>query len=243
MIRVFPDLERLSQKAADHFVLLVRQQVEAHGLFSVALSGGSTPKKFYALLSAEPYREIIPWKSVHFFWTDERCIPPDHPESNFRMAHEALLSRVPVPQVNIHRVPVEQVDPKQAAGLYEQEIRAFFRLCDDSWPEFDLILLGLGEDGHTASLFPRSQALQEISHLVAVSTGGSPDLPRVTLTLPVLNHARHILWLVAGSEKASMVRAVLEGGGQSEELPARRVQPINGEALWLLDRSAAGLLR
>lgn len=243
VILISHDAEQMSQEAANRFTQLAQQQIQASGHFSAALAGGSTPKRLYELLASKPYRSRIPWQSVYLFWGDERCVPPDHPESNFRMAHEALLSSVPIPQTNIHRIPVDRVDPEQAARLYERTLRTFFRLSAEAWPEFDLILLGLGGDGHVASLLPNSPALRESRRLVVATTSGHPDLPRVTLTLPVLNHARHLMWLVAGPEKASMVRAVLERGDRPEEVPAGRVKSTGGKIFWFLDRAAAGLLR
>lgn len=242
-VRVFPDLERLSREAAEQFVRLAQERAQAGCRFSVALAGGSTPRRLYELLASEPYRSRVPWECVSVFWGDERCVPPDHPDSNFRMAAEALLSRVPIPPVNIYRMPAEQGDATEAAASYEQTLRAFFKLEPISWPEFDLVLLGLGADGHVASLFPRSAALRETHRLVAASRGGAPDLPRVTLTIPVLNHAARILWLVAGAEKSSVVREVLTGPEHPDELPAEMIHPVRGSSVWLLDRAAASLLQ
>lgn len=242
-VRIFPNLPQLSRAAAERVVQLAQRSVQARGRFSIALAGGTTPRPLYTLLAGQPYREQVPWPSVHCWWTDERCVSPDHPASNFRMAEEALLSHVPVPPANLHRIPVDQGTPAQTAAQYEQTLRASFQLAEGGWPAFDLIILGLGEDGHMASLFPHAPALQETRHLVTTTSGGQPPLPRITLTLPVLQHARQLLWLVAGRPKASVVRAVLEGGdGPPAALPARLAQPGTGEALWLLDQAAAGLL-
>ncbi|MBI3083030.1 MAG: 6-phosphogluconolactonase [Candidatus Omnitrophica bacterium] len=243
VIRVFPDLERLSREAAKQFMRLAQQQVQVSGRFSVALSGGSTPRRLYELLASEPYRNRIPWDQVHVFWADERCVPFDHPDSNFRQAFELLLSRVPLPPVNVYRIPADQGDPVSAAASYEQTLRAFFRLEPNSWPEFDLVLLGLGADGHMASLFPRSVALRETHRFVVATRGGAPDLPRVTLTIPVLNHATHLLWLVAGAEKSSVIRDVLTGPEHPDELPAEMIHPVRGNSMWLLDRAASSLLQ
>ena len=242
-IRIVPDLEQLNRAAADEFVRLAQQQAQERDQFSVALAGGSTPRSFYALLASESYCSRVPWESVHLFWGDERCVPPDHPESNFHMAQETLLSRVPLPAVNIHPIPLDQGDPDSIAKVYEQNLRAFFQLKDEAWPEFDLVLLGLGEDGHTASLFPHSVALREESRLVIATTGGDPNLPRVTLTIPVLNHAKHLIWLVAGAKKASIVHKVLEDSGRSDAVPAQMLQPTKGSSIWFVDRAAASLLR
>lgn len=242
VIRVFPDLERLSREAAEQFVRLAQQQAHEGCRFSVALAGGSTPRRLYELLASEPYRSRAPWECVDVFWTDERCVPPDHPDSNFRMANETLLSRVLVPADHLHRIPAEQRDPASAAMAYERILRACFQAPDDVVPELDLVVLGLGEDGHTASLFPRSPALHEANRLVIATAGGVPNLQRVSLTIPVLTHAKALMWLVAGEQKATTVRAVLEGPKRPEELPAQMVTPRRGAALWLLDRAAASLL-
>jgi 6-phosphogluconolactonase len=191
------------------------------------------------MLAGEPYRSRIPWECVHLFWGDERCVPPDHPESNFRMVQETLLAQVPLPPENIHQIPVDQGSPEAAATAYERIIQRYFQLEDGELPEFDLVLLGLGEDGHTASLFPHAAAVHERRRLVVATSGGSPNLPRVTLTVPVLNHARRLVWLVTGAQKAPIVRKVLQGPEQLEEIPAQRVRALQGTSLWLLDHEAA----
>jgi len=242
-IRVVPDLERLSREAAEQFAQLAEQQVQGSGRFSVALSGGSTPQRLYELLASEPYRSRIPWDQAHVFWADERCVPSDHLESNFRMANDMLLSRVPLPSVNVYRIPADQGDPVSAAASYEHTLRAFFRLQHEAWPEFDLVLLGVGKDGHTASLFPGSPALHETHRLVVATVGGTPNVPRISLTVPVFNHAKHLVWLVSGVDKAAVVRAILAGPEQPDELPAEMIRPVRGSSVWLLDRAAASLLQ
>ena len=236
------DAHRFSHEAAEAFIRIVHRRARAGHALSVALAGGSTPRQLYELLATEPYRSRIPWRSLHVFWGDERCVPPHHPASNFRMAREALLARVPIPAANIHRVPTEYVDPPSIAAWYERTLRAFFDVRATAWPMFDLILLGLGEDGHTASLFPRSPALHDQHHLVLAAKGGHPHVPRITLSIPVLNHAQHLLWLVNGVSKASIVRMVLAGPYRPQEIPAQQIQPVHGAALWLLDRAAACLI-
>lgn len=242
MIRVFPDLEHVSREAAEQFVQLAQQQAHERCRFSVALAGGSTPRRLYELLAGEPYRSRVPWECVYVFWGDERCVPPDHPDSNFRMVNEMLLSRVPLPPVNVYRIPADQGDSVSAAASYEQTLRTFFRLEPNSWPKFDLVLLGLGADGHVASLFPRSAALDETHRFVVATAGGTPDLPRITLTAPVLNHAKHLMWLVAGEQKSAIVQAVLAGPTRPDELPAQMIKPLHGTSQWLLDRAAASVL-
>ena len=242
-IRIVSDEAALSRAAAEQVLALARRQVRARGRLSVALSGGSTAQPLYALLAREPYRTRIPWDRLHVFWGDERCVPADHPESNFRMAHDAMLSRVPIPPANVHRIPVERGDPEAVARAYERALRGWFSGDAAAAPSFDLVFLGLGADGHTASLFPRSDALRERSRWVVASSGGTPRCPRVTLTIPALNRARHLIWLIAGSPKAAAVRAVLEGPFAPDDLPAQHIRPAAAAPLWLLDRAAAARLR
>ena len=242
-IRIVPDLAALSREAARRFVGLAQQGVHERGRFTVALSGGTTVEPLHALLASEPSRHLMPWDQIHIFWGDERCLPVEHPENNFRMAHDALLSRVPIPTASIHRVPVEQGAPEAVALAYERTLRDFFALEEEkAVPEFDLICLGLGTDGHAASLFPRSDALRERHRWVVATAGGMPRRPRVSLTIPVLNRARHLVWLVAGSRKAAIVRSVLEGPASPDDLPAQQIRPIHTSPLWLIDRAAARLL-
>ncbi len=241
LLRLYANLETLSRAAADEFVRQARARSRAGHWFSVALAGGATPHRLYQLLASPAYRARIPWKVVHLFWTDERCVPPSHPQSNFRLVRDVLLSKVLIPAGNIHRIPVECGTPKIVSAAYEKQIRDFFRWRKNAWPKFDLILLGLGEDGHTASLFPGSSALKETKRLAAVARGGKPNLARVTLTVPVLNHAREILWLVAGKKKKAVLRAVLRGGKRAaKNLPAHKIRPSHGTAVWFVDHAAQG---
>jgi 6-phosphogluconolactonase len=237
-IMILPDPDALAHEAARRFVSLSREAAGSRGRFSAALSGGSTPGRLYRLLAEEPYLTQIPWAEVHLFWGDERCVPPGDPGSNFAGAEEILISRVPIPAENVHRVHGE-LEPGRAARVYEQALQDFF--CGPH-ARFDLVLLGLGEDGHTASLFPDSPVLAETKRLVAEAAAMYQDRPaqRVTLTLPALNSARQILFLVSGSAKADVVRAALEGDG--EQLPARLIQPAAGQLTWLLDAEAARLI-
>jgi 6-phosphogluconolactonase len=230
---VLPDLEALSQAAAERFTTLAG----TCNPFSVALAGGNTPRRLYATLAAPPFRQRVPWERVHVFWGDERCVPPDHPASNYRMARETLLDHVPLPACNVHRVRGE-LGPEAAAQEYAGELRAFF---GTRWPAFDLILLGMGNDGHTASLFPASEALQEATRPVVGVTAHYQDRParRVTLTPPALNAARQVMFLVSGAGKAETLRAVLAGPYQPHTLPAQIVRPSDGHLLWLVDAAAA----
>jgi 6-phosphogluconolactonase len=229
------DITELSRQSAERFRQLARQAVEASGRITVALSGGSTPKHLYSLLASPDYKNQISWKNVQLFWGDERCVPPDHPESNFRMVQEALLSKVKIPAANIHRMPGER-QAQEAAAEYEKDLQRFFGLESGALPRFDLILLGIGEDGHTASLFPGSDALNETKHLVVAPFVAKLSSYRLTLTLPVLNHAAEVWFLVTGASKADAVERILSG---SSDLPAAKVQPVDGRLTWFVTRDAA----
>jgi 6-phosphogluconolactonase len=239
-VRIFDDPSALMRAAAGEIVLAAQAAVDERGRFTWALGGGSTPRALYRLLASDPYRERMPWSAIHFFWGDERHVPPDHPDSNFRMAREAMLDAVPVPPENIHRVRAEEPDAQRAAAEYEAALRSFFALASGELPRFDLILLGLGKEGHTASLFPESPVLHERERLVAAPWVEAQKTFRVTLTPPVLNHARRAMFLVSGEEKADALRAVLEGPREPERYPA---QIVEGNRLWMVDRSAARLLK
>ena len=221
---IFADPEELARGAAEYFV--------ARRPETVALSGGSTPKVMFELL-AQSYREQVPWADVQFFWSDERHVPPDNPESNYRMANEALLAHVPVAPENIHRVRSENPNAAEAAREYEQTLRD---VTKQSWPRLDLILLGVGTDGHTASIFPGSEVLHETKHLVAAPYVEKLKTYRITMTLPLINNAASVVFLVSGAEKAQIVKEVLEGGNK---YPAQVVRPAQGELIWMLDKDAA----
>jgi 6-phosphogluconolactonase len=245
-IRVLSDPQELSRAAADEFVRLAEEATRARGLFSVALAGGSTPKMLYALLATDAYHARVPWDNVHLFWGDERHVPPDHKDSNFRMTQETLLAKAPVPAANIHRVKSENPDARKAADEYERELRDFFtahRLLAGGLPRFDLVLLGMGPDGHTASLFPGTHAVREREHWVAAPWVDKFQTYRITLTPPVLNNAAYILFFVSGEEKAETLRIVLEGAEESDRYPSQVIHPANGTLRWLVDRAAARLLR
>jgi 6-phosphogluconolactonase len=239
-VRIFDDPSALMRAAAGEIVLATQKAVDERGRFTWALGGGSTPRALYRLLASDPYRERMPWSAIHFFWGDERHVPPDHPDSNFRMAREAMLDAVPVPPENIHRVRAEEPDAQRAAAEYEAALRSFFAPASGDFPRFDLILLGLGKEGHTASLFPESEVLHERERLVAAPWVEAQKTFRITLTPPVLNHARRAMFLVSGEEKADALRAVLEGPREPERYPA---QIVEGDRLWMVDRSAARLLK
>lgn len=239
-IRVLPTAAALFQAAATEFATLASRAARTTEKFTVALSGGSTPRSLYALLASGSIPNI-PWEKTHFFFGDERHVPPDHPDSNFRMANEAMLSKVPVPAGNVFRIHAEEKDADAAARAYEQTLQNFFNLKPGEPPRFDLILLGLGPDGHTASLFPGSEALREKNRLVVANWVEKFNAYRITLTLPVLNHAARVMFLVSGPDKAAILREVLET--PDADLPSQRVRPADGRLLWLLDRDAASQLK
>lgn len=244
-IRVFADAHDMSRAAADVMVRLAGEAVQARGLFVVALAGGSSPKTLYMLLAGHTYRHSVPWEKVHFFWGDERHVPPDHNDCNYRMARETMLSKVEVPAGNIHRVRSENPDARQAAEDYETELREFFtanNLLANGLPRFDLVLLGMGPDGHTASLFPGTHAVRERERWVAAPWVDKFHTYRVTLTPLVLNNAACILFFVGGEEKAETLRAVLEGAEESDRYPAQVIRPTGGVLCWMVDRAAAKLL-
>jgi len=240
-LRILPDLEAVSREAAERFAAAAGRGVRERRRFTVALSGGSTPAALFRLLAAPPLREALPWDRTQVFWGDERCVPPEDPASNYGTAHALFLSRVPIPPQNVHRMRGEE-DPERAAAAYEAELRAAFGLTGGEGPRFDLILLGLGEDGHTASLFPGSPALRETDRLVAAPFVERLSAYRLTLTLPVLNAAREVLVLVAGGVKAAALREVLQGPSGPERLPIRHVEPRDGSLTFLVDAAAARLL-
>jgi 6-phosphogluconolactonase len=238
-LRVFVDVNELSLRAAEAAVRLINDSVRVQGRFSVALAGGSTPRSLYHLLASQ-FRDQIPWTKVHVFWGDERFVPPDDPQSNYRMARKALLDHVPCPAGNVHPMPTHFSEPELGAKDYEKTLRAYF---SKEWPRFDLVLLGMGEEGHTASLFPRSSALEEKKRwVIAVKAPAEPPL-RLTLTLPVLTHAANIHFLVAGSNKAEALHQVLTGSPDPKNYPAAGVRPVQGTVIWWVDRQAAALVR
>ena len=236
-LRVFADGAELARAAAEEFTRRAAEAIRARGRFSVALSGGSTPRRLFALLAdpVEPFRDRIDWRAVHLFWGDERHVPPDHPESNFRMVRETLLDRVEVPAENVHRMRGEEPDAARAAALYEDELRSFF----GETPRFDLVLLGLGADAHTASLFPGTAAVHERERWVAAPWIEKLGTFRITLTPAVFDRAAVVIFLVQGEEKAGALRAVLAGNRDPDCVPAQAVHPQDGEILWLVDRAAA----
>jgi len=245
-VSVLPDAAALARAAAERFVDASARAIAGHDRFVVALSGGSTPRRMFELLARESFASRVSWSRVHVVWGDERCVPPTDPESNFRMAREALLDRVPLPAANIHRVYGEE-DPARAAESYETTLRELLRTptgppSSEPGRNIDLALLGLGENGHTASIFPGSASVNERERWVMADYVTAVSMWRITLTAPVLNAAAEALFLVSGDAKASVIERVLEGPRQPHELPAQLIAPIHGHLVWLLDRAAAAQL-
>jgi 6-phosphogluconolactonase len=240
---VAADPTALAQEAAKQILTIAEEAVTRRGSFSVVLAGGSTPRRLYSLLAAEPYCTHVPWSNTHLFWGDERAVPPEHPDSNFGMAKVALLRHVPIPANRVHRMPAERADLDAAAAEYENEIaRTFAVRPSDEPPAFDLVLLGLGTDGHTASLFPHTPAIRETRQWVVSHYVSQLKASRLTLTAPILNRAATILFLVSGIEKATALQAIFEGPSDPERLPAQLIRPVTGRLVWLTDRAAAGRL-
>ena len=237
-IRVMKDYEDLSRAAAHLFIERGKAALAKTDRFTAALSGGSTPRRFYALLGSSHYCNDLNWKRVHFFWADERCVPPDHEESNFKLVHDTLLSSIEIPPDNIHRIRGEE-DPDRAAQDYEQDIKTFF---GGDRPAFDLIVLGVGTDGHTASVFPASKAVREIGLIVVPVFMNKPKIHRVTLTLPVINLAAHVIMLASGRSKAGIVREILSEQNR-KKYPAGLVHPAGGDLTWLIDHEASEQLK
>ncbi len=237
-VHVVADEVQLADEAAHFFIERASEAIAVRGLFRVALSGGSTPRALYQRLATMP----IEWAHVHLFFGDERHVPPDHPESNYRMVKEALLSCAPIPDANVHRVHTELQDAAESAADYERVVRDAFHLVPTEWPRFDLVLLGMGPDGHTASLFPDTPVLHERSRIASAVWFVPKQTWRVTLTPPVFNRARAVLFLVCGAEKAETLHAVLEGPSDPDRLPAQLIAPPAGAVHWLVDAPAAAQL-
>ncbi len=243
---VFPDESALIKAAAQKWIVRAKNAVADHGFFAVALSGGSSPKGLYKFLATDPTtRDAMPWAQTHFFFGDERHVPPDSPESNFRMAKETMLDHLSLERSQIHRVLAELPDANDAARNYAAELERFFGerpLIEDGFPQFDLMFLGLGPDGHTASLFPGTPALQETRRWVVANWVEKLDTFRITMTFPVLNHSSEVMVYVTGHKKASIVADVLERNTRTQAYPIQKVVPIHAPKNWMMDQSAASLL-
>ncbi|MFW5709079.1 MAG: 6-phosphogluconolactonase [Chloroflexota bacterium] len=237
-VRRYSDLGSLSEAFAEFFTNVATEAVHNYGRFSVALAGGSTPIRLYELLAAS-YSQAVPWRKTHLFWGDERTVPPDHDDSNYRTAYETLVKHVGIPDDNVYRVHGE-LNPVDAAARYQQTLEDFFGA--GTLPVFDLVLLGIGDDGHTASLFPHTPALQETSRWVVANQVPQENTTRITLTVPVINASRTICFLVAGERKADILREVINGPYRPETYPAQLIEPKNGSLIWFVDEAAAALL-
>jgi 6-phosphogluconolactonase len=240
-IRTLSTPQELFSAAAEEVVRAANEAVAARGRFTIALSGGSTPKSLFNLLATNA-RNSLPWDRMFFFWGDERHVPPTDPDSNYRMADEAMLSKIPVAAGNVFRIAAENPDAAAAAEAYEQTLRKFFALEPAQFPRFDLMLLGMGPDGHTASLFPGTAALQETSRLVVANWVDKLKASRLSLTLPVLNAAACVVFLVSGTDKAPALHAVLEGDAPGDQYPSKLIRPVDGKLIWIIDRAAASQL-
>ena len=235
-IEILSDPTALAQRAAR---LILEHACGTKDRFTIALSGGSTPRRLYELL-ADPnheYRAHLPWDLLHFFWTDERPVGPNHPDSNYRMANEAMLARIPVSSTNVHRIIAENANSHEAASDYESQLRTFFNIAAPGLPRLDLVLLGMGADGHTASIFANSELLEENHRLVAAPWVEKLNSYRITMTLPLLNNGAAVVFLINGTEKADVLREVLRGS--PGRFPAQAIQPVNGSLTWLVDAAAA----
>jgi len=237
---VCADHAALNVKAAESIRDIVKKAIFGSGTCAVSLSGGTTPKSLYALMATPEWRDQFEWKHVHLFWGDERCVPITHADSNYAMVERELLSKIEIPEKNVHRFPVELNEADAIAAAYERELREFFGT--NGFPRFDLVLLGLGENGHTLSLFPNRPVLNETKRLVVADWVEEVKLHRLTMTAPLINAARQIVFLVSGAGKAQVLKDVLEGPRQPEQLPAQLIAPSSGRLTWLVDKEAAALV-
>lgn len=242
MIKIFPNLEELNEFAAGKFAEIAADSIRERGRFSVALSGGSTPKALHALLASEKFKNLIDWQDIFFFFGDERNVAPDDAESNFRMAKETLFTPLNIREDKIFRWQTELKDAKVIVENYRLKLRNYFELTEENLPRFDLILLGMGDDGHTASLFPNTEALKETEQTVVSNRVEKLDTTRLTLTFPVINNARNVMFLVKGADKSETLKNVLEGEFQPARYPSQTVKLNDGELYWLVDEAAAALL-
>jgi 6-phosphogluconolactonase len=239
MIKVYRDLQALSQAAARLFAVEAHRATETRGSFAVLLAGGETPRRAYELLAKQPLAGMVPWEQVHIFWGDERYVPADDPRSNARMARQAFLDHVPVHASQVHPIPYRH-SPRASAVEYEDTLRTFFTVGP---PRFDMVFLGLGANGHIASIFPGTHAAEERERWVTEVYVAEQDSYRITLTAPVINRAALVAFIVAGEEKATILRETLEGTRTPRRIPAQLIRPTNGTLLWLVDREAARLLQ
>jgi 6-phosphogluconolactonase len=238
-VEVSHDTESAYTDAAKMFVATANDAVARHSKFTVALSGGSTPKKLYEMLASPPWRDQIPWDRTEFFWSDERFVPATDPASNYNMTHKALIAAVPLPPQNVHRVITENIEPQAAAKAYEDEIRRVVPKGSNGVPEFDLMLLGLGTNGHTASIFPHQPAIYENERLIVAEYIEEVKMTRITFTAPLINASRDVLFIALGADKTDVVQEVVMGPFDPDRLPAQLVKPEPGDLTWILDPQSA----
>lgn len=236
IVEVLPDKAALIQRSLEIVISKITKAIEERGQFTIALAGGSTPKPLYEAMATQN----LPWDKIHIFWGDERYVPPDHPDSNQRMARQAMLDRVTIPEGNIHPMPTGGSNPSADADKHEAELQAFFQAQVGKFPKFDVILLGIGDDAHTASLFPHTEALQVRDRMIAV--GNKDGQPRITFTVPLINHAREVMFMVVGDSKRAALGWIFAPTADDFTYPARLIQP-RGQLWWLLDESAGGDLK
>jgi len=242
-IRILADGAAIAKRAAQEFIQAATVAAREKGAFSVSLAGGKTPKALYSLLVTDPaLRSQVPWDKIQLFFGDERHVPPDHPDSNFRMATEAMISKSPMKPEQVTRIKGEYPDAGQAALEYEKALREYFKLKDGEYPRFDLVLVGMGNEGHTLSLFPGTKALHADGRIAVRNWVGKLYAERITLTAPAASNAVQVIFMVTGADKAPALKAVLEGPFEPEQLPAQLLQPKNGKLLWLVDAAAGSML-
>jgi 6-phosphogluconolactonase len=242
-IRIFKDSAAIARRAAEIFLETAQSAVDRSGIFSVALAGGSTPKLLYSLLATDPgFSSRLPWDKMQLFFGDERHVGPDDPQSNFKMASDTMISKAPLKSEQVHRMKGEYPDTEQAAREYEQVLSAQFQLKDGQLPRFNLVLVGMGDEGHCLSLFPGTRALHAEGRTVVRNWVGKLYAERITITAPAANNAAMILFTVTGKEKALALKAVLEGPYEPDQLPSQLLQPTNGKLLWFVDEAAGNML-
>jgi len=242
-VRILTNIDAIAKRSAQDFVQSATQAVSEKGSFSVALAGGSTPKALYSLLASDAaLRSQVPWDKMYVYFGDERSVGPDHADSNFRMATDTMLAKVPLKPEQVFRIKGEYKDTEKAAQEYEQVLRTSFKIAEGQFPRFDLVFLGIGNEGHTASLFPGTKALHETKRLVVRNWVGKLYTNRITLTAPAINNAARVIFMITGADKALALKGILEGPYEPEQLPAQLIQPPNGKVVWLVDTIAGGML-
>ena len=242
-VQILPDAAAIARRAAERIIESAAAAVKERGVFTISLAGGSTPKTLYTLLATDPaFKSKMPWDKTQFFFGDERHVPPDDSESNFRMANESMLSKLSLKPEQVLRIKAENEDAEKAAKEYEQTLRSSFKLSGGQLPRFDVLLLGMGEEGHTLSLFPGTKALHDNGRLVMSNWVGKFFTTRITTTAPVASNSALVIFMITKADKALALKAVLEGPYEPEQLPSQLIQPKNGKLLWLLDTTAASKL-